>query len=255
MVTIVLLGALAGVVASLVVPKTYGARAEILYSITASQQGDDPLRQDRQLSTQLVLLKNRAVLGPIAQKQDRRVDDLSKDIDVSVLANSSVIQIEAHGDTQQAAMQTLQAVVDGYLAVASQPHGVVRNLGIQLDQARQNTAQLQTRVQQLRTEVLAGTTPQSTLDDARAQLTASLDWEKALQSRISELELSGQGGPAAQVLTPPYPLPDPTSPQWLISAGIGALVGVMVAGVMLGIGALRAKPAGTRAGEATSPGS
>jgi uncharacterized protein involved in exopolysaccharide biosynthesis len=132
---------------------------------------------------------------------------------------------------------------------------VVRNLGIQLDQARQNTAQLQTRVQQLRTEVLAGTTPQSTLDDARAQLTASLDWEKALQSRISELELSGQGGPAAQVLTPPYPLPDPTSPQWLISAGIGALVGVMVAGVMLGIGALRAKPAGTRAGEATSPGS
>jgi hypothetical protein len=134
--------------------------------------------------------------------------------------------------------------VDGYLALARQPSTVARNLAILLTQARQNTAQLQAREKQLIPEVLAGKTLQSTLDDTRAQLTASLDWEKAIQTRINEVGLTGQAGSAAQVLTPPYVLPEPTIPRWLSGGLLGTLVGVIVAGVMLTIGALRVKPAG-----------
>lgn len=238
--TIILLGAAAALAGALVLPKTYGARAEILYSASQPQQGGDPLQQDRQLSTQLVLLKSRAVLGPVAQKQGRRYEDLDKDISVSVLENSNVIQVEARGSTEPVALQTLQAITNGYLALSGQTSGVARNLSAQLAEARQNTAQLQARIPQLVSAVLAGTANQTTLDDARAQLTASLAREKALQARIDEITLTGQAGPAAQVLTPPYSLPDPVSPQPLIATGIGALVGAIVAGAMLAVGARRA---------------
>lgn len=238
--TIILLGAAAGLAGALVLPKTYGARAEILYSANQPQQGGDPLQQGRQLSTQLVLLKSRAVLGPVAQKQGRRYEDLDKDVSVSVLENSNVIQVEARSSTEPVALQTLQAITSGYLALSGQTGGVVRNLNAQLAEARQNTAQLQARIPQLVSAVLAGTANQTSLDDARAQLTASLDREKALQARIDEITLTGQAGPDAQVLTPPYSLPDPVSPQPLVATGIGALVGAIVAGAMLTVGARRA---------------
>jgi hypothetical protein len=238
--TIILLGTAAGLGGALVLPKTYGARAEILYAVGDAQQGGDPLKQDRQLSTQLVLVKSRAVLGPIAQKQARQFEDLDKDVTVSILENSNVMQVEAHASTEPVAMQTLQAVVTGYLALAGKPSGVVGNLQAQLAESRLNTTQLQTRVQQLTSAVLAGTASQTSLDDARAQLAASLDREKAIQARIDDATLTGQVGPVAQVLTPPYSLPDPVYPRPLTAAGTGALVGLVVAGGMLGIGASRA---------------
>ncbi|MCA1835029.1 MAG: hypothetical protein LC721_01290 [Actinobacteria bacterium] len=238
--TIILLGAAAGLAAALVLPKTYAARAEILYSASQPQQGGDPLQQDRQLSTQLVLLKSRAVLGPVAQKQGRRYEDLDKDVSVSILENSNVIQVEARASTEPVALQTLQAVTNGYLALSGQPSGVARNLSAQLAEARQHTAQLQARIPQLISSVLAGTATQTSLDDARAQLAASQAREKALQARIDEITLTGQSGPPAQLLTPPYSLPDPVSPRPPIAAGIGALVGAIVAGTMLAVGVRRA---------------
>jgi hypothetical protein len=239
--TIILLGTAAGLGAALVLPKTYGARAEILYAVGEAQQGGDPLKQDRQLSTQLVLLKSRAVLGPIAQKQARQFEDLDKDVKVSILENSNVIQVEAHASTEPVAMETLQTLVTGYLTLAGKPSGVARNLEVQLAENRQNTAQLQARVQQLTPAVLAGTATQASLDDARAQLAASLDREKAIQARIDDTTLTGQVGPDAQLLTPPYSLPDPVNPRPLTAAGTGALVGLVVAGGMLAIGANRAR--------------
>src|SRR5918997_3443047 len=176
---LIMLGTGAGLAGALVLPKTYGARAEILYPIGQDQQGGDPLRQDRQLSTQLVFLKSRAVLGPIAQKQGMQFKELDENLSVEVLQTSEVIQVEAHGTTKEAARQTLQAVMDGYLALADQPSGVTRNLETQLVETRANTARIQTQVEQLTAGVLAGTATQAALNDARAQLTASVDREKA----------------------------------------------------------------------------
>lgn len=237
--TIILLGTAAGLAGALILPKTYGARAEILYTISQDQQGGDPLRQDRQLSNQLVFLKSRTVLGPVAQKQGRQFKDLDKDVSVAVLDNSEVIQVEADGPTKLAAMQTLQAVMDGYLTLIRQPSGATLNLDTQLADAHANTTQIQTRVQQLTAAVLAGTATQTSLNDARAQLTESLTREKAIQAKIDDRTLNGQAGPPAQLLTPPYSLPDPVFPQPLIAAGTGLLVGVLVAGAVVAVGARR----------------
>ncbi|MDQ2789840.1 MAG: hypothetical protein M3Y73_09070 [Actinomycetota bacterium] len=232
--TIILLGVAAGLAAALVLPKTYGASAEILYPISQDPQ-NDPLKQDRELSTQLVYLTSRAVLGPVAKKQGRQFDDLAKDVSAQVLNNSEVIEVDAYGSTKLVALQTLQAVVNEYLTLSSQPTGTSHNLDIQLADAHTNTTRLQTQVQQLTTAVLGGTATQATLDDARAQLTASLAMEKAIQARIDQLDLTGQQGTNAQILTPPYSLPDTVFPQPLIAAGTGGLVGVIVAGVLLGL--------------------
>jgi capsular polysaccharide biosynthesis protein len=234
--TIILIGTAGGLAGALVLPKTYGARAEIFYPIS-QEQGGDALRQDRHLSTQLVLLESRAVLGPVAQKQGRQFEDLDKDVSVKVLENSEVLQVEAHGSTELAAMQTLQAVMDGYLELAGQTSGVARNLETQLAVVRQKTAQLQTQVQELTTGVLTGTATQTSLNEARTQLAASLDRQKMIQARIDEIKLTGQVETVAQPLTPPYPLPDLVSPQPLISAGTGALVGLLIAGGMAAVGA------------------
>ena len=238
--TIVLLGVAAGLAAALVLPKTYGARAEILYSVGQDPQGD-PLKQDRELSTQLVYLTSRAVLGPVAQKQGREFDDLARDVSVQVLNNSEVIEVEADGATRQAALQTLQAVVTGYMTLISQPTGVSRNLHNQLADAHATTLALQKRVQELIPAVLAGTATQASLDDVRAQVTASSELEKALQAKIDEFDLTGQQGPGAQILTQPYALPDPVFPQPLTAAGLGGLVGLIVAGAVVGV-AVRREP-------------
>ncbi|MGH3771277.1 MAG: hypothetical protein ACRDRW_07770 [Pseudonocardiaceae bacterium] len=237
--TIILLGTAAGLLGALVLPKTYGARAEILYSISQDQRGGDPLRQDRELSNQLVFLKSRNVLEPVAQKQGRQFKNLDKDISVAVLDNSEVIQVEADGSTKLAAMQTLQAVMDGYLTLIRQPSGATLNLDTQLADTRTNTTQIQKRVQELTTAVLGGTATQTSLNDARTQLNASLEREKAIQAKIDDRKLSGQAGPNAQLLTAPYSLPDAVFPQPLIAAGTGALVGVLVAGAMAAVGARR----------------
>ncbi|MGH3857545.1 MAG: hypothetical protein ACRDR6_29475 [Pseudonocardiaceae bacterium] len=238
--TIILLGTAAGLLGALVLPKTYGARAEILYSNSQDQQGGgDPLRQSRQLSDQLVFLKSRNVLEPVAQKQGRQFTDLDKEVSATVLDNSEVIQVEADGPTKLAAMQTLQAVMDGYLTLIRQPSGTILNLNTQLAEAHASTTQIQARVQQLTTAVLNGTSTQTSLTDARTELTTSMDREKAIQAKIDDRNLSGQAGPNAQLLTPPYSLPDPVFPQPLIAAGTGALVGVLVAGAMAAVGARR----------------
>jgi uncharacterized protein involved in exopolysaccharide biosynthesis len=180
---IILVGAAGGLGGALVWPKTYAARAEILCSLSQDQQGGNTLLQDPQLSTQLVILKSRAVLGPIAQQQNRQFEDLNKDISAQILDSSDVIQVEADASTASAALRTLQAVMTNYLALAAQPSAVARSL--------------------------------------------------TTQQPITALGLTSRTGLTAQLLTPPYPLPDPVAPRPLLASGIGALVGMVVAGAVL----------------------
>jgi len=238
---LIFLGAASGLTAALVSSKTYGARAEILYSIRQAQQGGDPLEQDRQLFTQPMLLKSRAVLGPIAQKQGRPFKDLDNQVNASVLGNTNIIQVDVHGSTELAAIQTLQAVMDNYLLLTRQVSRLTRDLDAHLADASANTNRLQRQEQQRTTEVIAGTATQASLHEAQAQLTASVEREKAIQARIDEVKLSDEAAPAAQLLTPPYPLPDPVIPQPLLAAGAGALAGLIVAGGILVVAARHAK--------------
>ena len=85
-------------------PKTYGARSEIVYPLTSLNPSGDTLRTDRILATQLVAIKSRQVLTPVARDFHMTADALSKKIVASVLQNSEVIRIEADDASQAKAL-------------------------------------------------------------------------------------------------------------------------------------------------------
>ena len=67
-VMIVVVGAGAGCIVSLLLPTQYAARAELQYNLSQAMP-NELLREDRRLTTQLVLLRSRVVLGPVASEQ------------------------------------------------------------------------------------------------------------------------------------------------------------------------------------------
>ena len=91
-------------------PKTYGARIEIVYPLDANISSGSTLRQDRVLSTQLVAIKSRAVLTQVAAKYHLTADALSKKIVASVLQDSEVIRIEVDDASQARALKMVTDV-------------------------------------------------------------------------------------------------------------------------------------------------
>lgn len=107
----------------------------------------------------------------------------------------------------------------GTLAAPSPPTAVAR-LDTQLADARANTDALATRVRELTTAVLSGTATPESLNEARAQLTTSMHIERAIQDQVDELTESN-----------PHPP--------LLAAGIGALVGLIIASAAVAMGVQR----------------
>ncbi len=230
-VTIVLLGTGGGLLGALIWPPTYAARAEILYPISQ----DEPtgfLREDRNLTTQLVLLQGRAVLGPVAQAQGRTVeDDLENDVTVEVVETSEVIQIEARDSTPEGAVTTVQAIVDRYfdLERSEEPSGAREYLEGELADVRSEMADARGRVLQLQGEVAAGLGASEDLAGANDELQGLISRERDVQSQLDDTKIASASDPNARLLTPAYPVLDPVSPRPLLTGGAGALLGLVVA--------------------------
>ena len=90
------------------------AQAELLYSLT-QEQPTGFLREDRNLSTQLVLLESRTVLAPVARQNDISVEDLAEALEANVVSESEVIQLRLTDTGRRRAANMLQSVVDQYL--------------------------------------------------------------------------------------------------------------------------------------------
>ena len=113
-VMIVVVGAGAGYIGSLLLPKQYAARAEIQYNLSQSVP-NELLREDRTLTTQLVLLRSRDVLGPVAAENGMRPEDLAKDVSAKVVNNSEIIEVEVRDRTREQA----KALLTGSLTAIS----------------------------------------------------------------------------------------------------------------------------------------
>lgn len=239
-VTIILMGTGGGLVGALVWPATHAARAEILYPIT-QEQPTGFLREDRNLTTQLVLLQGRAVLGPVAAAEGRTVKDLQDNLNVELLESSEIIQVEVRDSSAEAALQTVQAVVDHYFRLnnAVQPSGALKYLESELAAARAGIADARGKLLQLQGEVAAGIADPDAVAGATDELQAWTEREQEVQEQIDEINVIGRSGPKGQLLTPPYVLPDPVSPRPLFAAVTGLLVGLLVAAGAVALAARR----------------
>src|SRR6185312_10105182 len=193
---IVVSGAVAGFVASLQFPVQYAARAELVYLI-GQEAPTGFLREDRNLTTQVLLLRSRSVLAPVA--------------------GSEVIRLEVRDESREAGQAILTRIIDRYTTVSRDvaPAETRAYLQAQLDEVRRRLAQPR-------------------LDGSeRGALT---ERETTLLAQVDSLNLAGA---QVKVVVAPYSAPDPVSPQPLLAAAAGALVGLLVAGTLVLVQARR----------------
>jgi capsular polysaccharide biosynthesis protein len=117
-VVIVMVGACAGYFGSLLLPEQYAARAELWYHLSRSQP-NELLREDRILTTQLVMLQSQTVLEPLAHDHGMRPEDLRENVSAKVVDNSEIIEIEVRERRPERAQTLLDGLLDRYLAIAN----------------------------------------------------------------------------------------------------------------------------------------
>lgn len=204
----------------------YGARSEIYYQIT-QEQPTGFLRQDRSLSTQLVALKSRQVLAPVAAANGMSVDDLAKRVHASVLQDSEVLRVEVDDHSRARAQALTGAIVTQYLKGArndsqAQAGAYLRD---QLARIDAQEASLRAQLAGLRT---GSVTPQS--QEIQSQLDSLQNQRDTVQSQLDTTTVDQLNQPRIEQLTQPYLLNDPVSPKPVRAALAAALAALIVAG-------------------------
>jgi uncharacterized protein involved in exopolysaccharide biosynthesis len=218
-VMIVVVGAGAGYIGALLLPKQYAARAELHYSLSKAVV-NELLREDRTLTTQLVLLRSRDVLGPVASDNGMTPEDLAENVSAEVVDSSEIIEVEVRDRTRERAQMVLTGVIARYLTEANRDwqDPVHSYLEFELSEVQKQlrapdvSAENATELTQ-REEVLRGL-----LDSL--QPTPSISRESP-------------SGPPARVLTDPYPVAEPVSLTPLFAAATGATTAFVVAGFVV----------------------
>lgn len=227
---IVLLGAAAGYVGALLWPKEYAARAEILYEIS-TEKPTGFLREDRSLTTQLVTLRSRQVLAPVAIANGVPVEQIEKQVTISLLDSSEIIQVEARAGDRDTAENLTRSIVDRYrqVVLAQDGSGATDYLNTQLSQVQDGLAKARTELERRRAQQSYGAIGTSELASAEAQVQSLSDREQNLRRQLDELTVAGMDAPRTEVVVPPYGVPDPVSPQPGFAAASGALAAFVVA--------------------------
>jgi capsular polysaccharide biosynthesis protein len=216
----------------------HGARSEVYYQITDAQPTGF-LRQDRTLSTQLVALKSRDVLGPVAAANGLSVDALMKKVHASVLSDSEVMQVEVDDPSASRAETLVGAVVSQYLTQAraqnsTSAQAYLRSQLSALDARRRDLTTQASQLEQQRQARASSSNPNPAQSAAQIQvqseLTSLFDQRQSLQSQLDSVTVAQLNQPKIEQLTKPYLLDSPVSPKPLRAAAAGALVGLLAAG-------------------------
>lgn len=232
---LVLIGAAAAFGGALLWPPQYAARAEILYEIS-TEKPTGFLREDRSLTTQLVLLRSRTVLGPVAASKAVHFEDLQKEVTISLVDSSELIQVEVRADSPDSAKRRARAIVDRYLQVAP-----VANSSEAASYLSTQLADIQQKQERARLELARHTqaSDEGASSAAEAHLQSLNQRQQQLMSQLDELKVGELGSSQPQVVAPPYALADPVSPQPLFAATAGALAGLVVAAAAIALLARR----------------
>ncbi|WP_137815080.1 hypothetical protein [Gandjariella thermophila] len=227
---IVLVGAVVGFGAGLLWPARYAARAEILYQIS-QEKSTGFLRQDRSLTTQLVLLQSPRVLAPVAAGSGMSLDDLKKKVSVTLLDNSEVIQVEARNHSRDTALRWVRDIVDNYLKVApaDQATEVDAFLRQQLAEVQDNLAKARVHAATVHEQQSAGLVGSLAGASADAEVQGLADHERKLREQLDELHVATVSAPRREVVVPPYPVANPVSPRPAFTAATGALASLVIA--------------------------
>jgi uncharacterized protein involved in exopolysaccharide biosynthesis len=235
--TLMVLGGLvAGVAGGMLISPTYGARAEILYPIT-EELPTGFLREDRNLTTQLVLLESRAVLRPVAEAEGVSLADLEKSVNVTLLDSSEVIRIEVRDASATMAVSLAESIADTYLETirAIPDSRALQYVEAELEDVREVLAEARDELRTLREQEAAGTDSAGAVDEARGVVADLRTRARALQRERDDIQIIELSAPPAVLVTQAYELDSPVSPGPVLLGFAGALTGLVVAA---GVGAI-----------------
>lgn len=94
----------------------YAARAEVFYDLDADRSFGF-LREDRRLTTQLVLIEGRTVLEPVGERYDMTWEELADKTSAQMLESSEIIQIEVQDADSARAASLAGDIADEYLTL------------------------------------------------------------------------------------------------------------------------------------------
>lgn len=214
-VLIVLIGGALGYASSWLVQEQYGARSEILYSLREDQPTGF-LREDRNLTTQVVLVESRTVVTPVASANGLSTEELADKLSARVAEGSEIVEIEVRDPDREVGLRLVDDVTLQYLTVAN---GAVEE--------RRTYLQGQLDAVQARLDGPGLTSTQTAILNSR---------RGALLSRLDTLALSG---PQARQLGSSYTTTDPVTPQRSLAAAAGALSALLIAAVVIALLAQR----------------
>lgn len=225
---LVLIGAGAGFGGALLWPPTYAARANVLFPDSAEQSST--MRQSLDLSTQLVRLRSREILGPVAARYHTPVEEFEKNVSISVLDSSEIVQVEVRNHSKNAALAQDRDIVDRYLQVAGDqpPSAGVRYLREQLDQTAADLGKARAEAQLWR----QGTGPVPSPADVasnEARVQSLTSRQQQILSQLDQLNAVQLTKAAPQVVVAPYLVWAPVSPRPGYAAAAGALTAVVIA--------------------------
>ncbi len=217
----------------------YGARSEILFE-RRTENSTGFLREDRDLTTQLVTLRTRAVLGPVASANGLSIDDLAKKLHVGIVESSEVLRIQVDDRSRTRAKSLVGAISKQYIGGANSPASgeTQRYLEDQLTKVSSETQRLSVRSAELERGRLRRAsggnqnpipTPEQTLVDA--EIKSLLDQRTELNGRLEAVNVDFINRPRVAQITKPYAMDSPVSPKPLNTAVAGALAGVVVAAI------------------------
>jgi uncharacterized protein involved in exopolysaccharide biosynthesis len=213
-------------------PTLYAAHSDVVYPLV-QQQPTGFLREDRNLSTQQVLIASREVLDPVAAKFKVSADNLDKHLTTEVVNDSEVIRLQFTDPSRAQARKVLAAVVDQYVKISNNPSrtAVRQYLDAQL-------ADVQARLATARTQADSAGNLGLT-QAAQAQVDALVTREATLLGQIDEEQFAAIAGPAPRIAVPAYVEHAAVSPKRLLVTAGGALAGLVVALIVVAVVARR----------------
>jgi capsular polysaccharide biosynthesis protein len=216
-------------VSNLATPK-YGARTELQYQLNR-EQATEFLRTDRGLTTQLLRVKSREVLLPVAEKNKLTYDELAAKVNAALVGESEIIRIQVNDPSKAVAEKLVTEVSDKYMEIVRKTPAAAaatqKYLTDQLAQADAERAALTARQAQLqRANPSNALTPEQL--SVQAEIQSLLDQRNSLKAQLDEAKVEGINEAKVSQLAEPFVLDAPVSPKPMKNAVAGGMAGLLL---------------------------
>jgi ElaB/YqjD/DUF883 family membrane-anchored ribosome-binding protein len=210
--------------------RVYGAQAEIIFQ----PSGDlSVFRAERDMATQEVVLRGRAVLEPVARNTGIPVEDLRDMVSVEILGQSNILRITVANPDPETARSLAELVTTEYLsrfssASATAVDPATEQLERQVQTLSDTISKMLDRLERLARE--RGPRDPATQEERelRAAVTSTLQRMGTLQDHLAGLERKRFQQPEVSLLVAAHRLERSLRPRPLQALAVGALVGLFL---------------------------